>query len=83
MATEIGRELDGRGVHHATEIVTLDADVLDVSTEGDKYWVSVRFTGQVREDGEPLPHAIDEVWNLTKPVKGGSGWLLAGIAQFA
>jgi predicted lipid-binding transport protein (Tim44 family) len=83
MATEIGRELDGRGMHHPTEIVTLEADVLDVSTEGDKYWVSVRFTGQVREDGEPLPHAIDEVWNLTKPVKGGSGWLLAGISQLA
>ena len=83
MATEIGRELDGRGTHHPTEIVALDADVLDVSTEGDKYWVSVRFTGQVREDGEPLAHAIDEVWNLTKPVKGGSGWLLAGISQLA
>ena len=83
MATEMGRELDQRGLHHPTEIVTLDADVLDVSTEEDKYWISVRFTGQVKEDGEPLPHSIDEVWNLTKPVKGGSGWLLAGISQVA
>lgn len=83
MATEIGRELDKRGLHHPTEIVTLDADVLDVSTEEDKYWISVRFTGQVKEDGESLPHSIDEVWNLTKPVKGGSGWLLAGISQAA
>ena len=83
MATEIGRELDKRGLHHPTEIVALDADVLDVSTEEDKYWISVRFTGQVKEDGEPLPHSIDEVWNLTKPVKGGSGWLLAGISQVA
>jgi predicted lipid-binding transport protein (Tim44 family) len=83
MAAEIGRELDSRGLHHPTEIVTLDADVLDVSTEDDKYWVSVRFTGLVKEDGEPLPHSIDEVWNLTKPVKGGSGWLLAGISQLA
>jgi predicted lipid-binding transport protein (Tim44 family) len=83
MATEIGRELDNRGVHQPTEIVTLDADVLDVATEDDKYWVSVRFTGLVKEDGEPLPHSIDEVWNLTKPVKGGSGWLLAGISQLA
>jgi predicted lipid-binding transport protein (Tim44 family) len=83
MATEIGRELDQRGLHHPTEIVTLDADVLDVSTEDDKYWVSVRFTGLVKEDGEPVPHSIDEVWNLTKPVKGGSGWLLAGISQLA
>jgi predicted lipid-binding transport protein (Tim44 family) len=83
MATEMARELDQRGLHHPTEIVTLDAEVLDVSTEEDKYWISVRFTGQVKEDGEPLPHSIDEVWNLTKPVKGGSGWLLAGISQVA
>lgn len=83
MATEIGRELDQRGQHQPTEIVTLDADVLDVSTEDDKYWISVRFTGLVKEDGEPVPHSIDEVWNLTKPVKGGSGWLLAGISQLA
>jgi predicted lipid-binding transport protein (Tim44 family) len=83
MATEIGRELDNRGLHQPTEIVTLDTDVLDVSTEDDKYWASVRFTGLVKEDGEPLPHSIDEVWNLTKPVKGGSGWLLAGISQLA
>jgi predicted lipid-binding transport protein (Tim44 family) len=83
MAKEMGRELDNRGLHQPTEIVTLDADVLDVSTEDDQYWVSVRFTGLVKEDGEPLPHSIDEVWNLTKPVKGGSGWLLAGISQLA
>jgi predicted lipid-binding transport protein (Tim44 family) len=83
MSAEIGRELDDRGPHQPTEIVTLDADVLDVATEADKYWVSVRFTGLVREDGEPLPKAIDEVWNLTKPVRGTSGWLLAGISQLA
>ena len=83
MTAEIGRELDERGAHQPTEIVTLDADVLDVATEGDKYWVSVRFTGLVREDGEPLPTSIDEVWNLTKPVRGTSGWLLAGISQLA
>lgn len=81
MNAEIGRELDQRGPHQPTEIVTLDADVLDVATEGDKYWASVRFTGLLREDGEALPKSIDEVWNLTKPVKGGSGWLLAGISQ--
>ena len=83
MYTEIGRELDERGPHQATEIVTLDADVLDVATEGDKHWASVRFTGLVREDGEPQPKSIDEVWNLAKPVRGTSGWLLAGITQLA
>jgi predicted lipid-binding transport protein (Tim44 family) len=83
MNAEIGRELDQRGAHHPTEIVTLDADVLDVTTEGDKYWASVRFTGLLREDGEPLAKSVDEIWNLTKPVNGSSGWLLAGISQQA
>ena len=83
MYAEIGRELETRGPHQPTEIVTLDADVLDVSTEGDKHWASVRFTGLVREDGEPQPKPIDEVWNLAKPVRGSSGWLLAGITQLA
>ena len=83
MAEQIGHELDTRGMHHPTEVVSLDAEVLDVATEGDKHWVSVRFTGLVKEDGDPVPHAIDEVWNLSKPVSGGSGWLLAGISQLA
>jgi predicted lipid-binding transport protein (Tim44 family) len=83
MYAEIGRELDERGPHQPTEIVTLDADVLEASTEGDKHWASVRFRGVVREDGEPVSKSIDEVWNLTKPVRGTSGWLLAGITQLA
>lgn len=83
MNAEIGRELDERVGHQPTEIVTLDADVLDVTNEGDKYWASVRFTGLMREDGEPLPKSVDEIWNLTKPVNGSSGWLLAGISQLA
>jgi predicted lipid-binding transport protein (Tim44 family) len=83
MNAEIGREIDERGRNHPTEIVTLDAEVLDVTTEGNKYWASVRFTGLLREDGEPLPKSVDEIWNLTKPVNGSSGWLLAGISQLA
>ena len=83
MNAEIGRELDERGVHQPTEIVTLDAEVLDVATEGSNYWASVRFTGLLREDGEPLPKSVDEIWNLTKPVNGKAGWLLAGISQLA
>jgi len=43
----------------------------------------VRFTGLLREDGEPVPRSVDEIWNLTKPVNGRSGWLLAGISQLA
>ena len=79
--TEAVKDLRARGVHVPTQFDTLDADVLDVSTEADLYWVSVRFHGLSREDGASAPQAFDEVWNLSKPVDGSSGWLVAGIQQ--
>jgi predicted lipid-binding transport protein (Tim44 family) len=83
MLVEVSRDLAARGEHQPTEVVTLDAGVLEVGTEGAHHWASVRYTGLLREDGEAQPKPIDEVWNLTKPVDGSSGWLLAGIQQTA
>ena len=83
MFAEVSRELAARGEHKPTEVVSLDAGVLEVTTEGDNHWASVRYTGLLREDGEANPKPLDEVWNLTKPVDGSSGWLLAGIQQTA
>jgi predicted lipid-binding transport protein (Tim44 family) len=64
-----------------TEVVTLDAQVLDVAPEGGLYVVSVRFSGLIRESegGEPQP--FSEIWHLEKPMNGRSGWLVAGIQQ--
>jgi predicted lipid-binding transport protein (Tim44 family) len=81
MFAEVERDLDRRGVHVATEVVTLDADVLEVATEGRQHVASVRFTAMLREDGAAQPKSVVEVWNLVKPVDGSSGWLLAGIQQ--
>lgn len=81
MFAEISRELGERRSHVPTEVVRLDAEVRDVATECDKHWMSVRFTGLVREDGTLLPKEFDETWNLVKPVDDSSGWLLAGIRQ--
>jgi predicted lipid-binding transport protein (Tim44 family) len=83
MFADAARELAGRGEHRPTEVVTIDADVLEVTTEGRSHWASVRYSGLVREDGEPAAKPVDEVWNLTKPTDGSSGWLLAGIQQYA
>jgi predicted lipid-binding transport protein (Tim44 family) len=83
MAKEIGSDLDLRGEHHATEVVSLDAELLEVTTEAGQHLASVRFTGLVREDAASQPASLDEVWNLSKPVDGSSGWLLAGIRQIA
>jgi predicted lipid-binding transport protein (Tim44 family) len=83
MYAEIDKEIAERGTHAATEVASLDATVLDVSTEGGNHWASVHFQGMLREDGAVLPKPFDEIWNLVKPVDGKSGWLLAGIRQTA
>jgi predicted lipid-binding transport protein (Tim44 family) len=65
----------------ATDVVSLNADLLEVATEQDSHWASVRFSGMVREAPNSAPVGFEEVWNLVKPANGSSGWLLAGIQQ--
>ena len=64
-----------------TEVMSLSAELVDVATEGDRHWASVRFSGLVREAQGAQPATFAEVWNLVKPADGSSGWLLAGIQQ--
>jgi predicted lipid-binding transport protein (Tim44 family) len=65
----------------ATDVVSLNADLLEVATEQDSHWASVRFSGMVRDTPNSAPVGFEEVWNLVKPANGTSGWLLAGIQQ--
>jgi predicted lipid-binding transport protein (Tim44 family) len=62
-----------------TEVFGLQAQVLDVAEEADRYIVSVRFTGSVREQFGAVPDDLDEVWHLTKARSGFGGWVIAGI----
>jgi predicted lipid-binding transport protein (Tim44 family) len=64
-----------------TDVVALNADLLELANEKDKYWASVRFSGMMRETPGTQPVGFEEVWNLVKPADGSSGWLLAGIQQ--
>ena len=86
MTPELAREVEAdiRATGEApqkTEAVTLDAEVLDVATEADRYVVSVRFSGLIRETPGAEPQPFSEVWHLVKPLNGRSGWLVAGIQQ--
>lgn len=75
-------DIDARGgAKQFTDVVTLNADLLEVVTEGNSHWASVRFSGLVREVPGQAPASFEEVWNLSKPADGSSGWLLAGIQQ--
>lgn len=81
MFAEIQMDIRERGAaQQQTEVLDLEADVLEVAEEAQRYVVSVRFTGRVREDGA-APEAIDEIWHLSKSRQGAGGWVLAGIQQ--
>jgi predicted lipid-binding transport protein (Tim44 family) len=64
-----------------TDVVTLNADLLEALTEGNTHWASVRFSGMIRENADGQPESFQEIWNLAKPVSGATGWVLAGIQQ--
>jgi predicted lipid-binding transport protein (Tim44 family) len=64
-----------------TDVVTVNAEVLDVAEESTRYVVSVRFTGLIREEFNAAAEPFDEIWHMVKPRDGSRGWTLAGIAQ--
>ncbi len=76
---ELGRERREAG--QRTEVVSLEAELIELATERDSHWASVRFSGLMREAPGSEAVAFAEVWNLAKPADGSSGWLVAGIQQ--
>ena len=84
MFASIKLDLQERGgVAQQTDVVRIDAQVLDVATETDRQVVSVRFHGLIREDSNGGAAPFDEVWHLVKPTDGSREWAIAGIAQNA
>jgi len=86
LAPEVYREIEAdiRAAGDApqkTEVLTLEAEVLDVVEEAGSYVVSVRFSGMIREAADREAGPFSEIWHLEKPVSGRSGWLVAGIQQ--
>lgn len=82
MASAIGEEIAARsGARQQVDIVTLNADLLELVTESGTHWASIRFSGMLREEDGGVPTPFEEIWNLKKPVAGNAGWLLAGIQQ--
>ncbi|GIK25855.1 MAG: transporter [Betaproteobacteria bacterium] len=79
---EIRLQMNERGdAPQQTDVVTLNAELLEVAEEGAQYVASVRFSGAIRETEGAAPEAFAEIWHLTKPVDGSRGWAVAGIQQ--
>ena len=72
-----GRDADAQ----RNDVQNLHAEVIDVVEDTDRYLVSVRFSGTIRDSSGEPSESFDEIWHLVKPVQGNSGWLLSGIQQ--
>jgi predicted lipid-binding transport protein (Tim44 family) len=82
MYAELALQIDERrGAENRTDVVTLDATLLDIDSTPEDHMASVRFSGMIREDAGGEAKPFDEVWNLVKPAHGSGGWVLAGIQQ--
>lgn len=84
MLQEIRQQLSEREAHtggpaNHTEVLMLDAQLLGIEETGEDYMASVEFSGMIREEPSAGPNPFREVWNMTKPKSGASGWLVAGV----
>lgn len=82
MFATIEQDLSGRADSaNQTDVVTLNAQLLGIETTDNTYFCSVQFTGMIREQPSAPANNFSEIWNLSKPVTGPGGWVLAGITQ--
>ena len=84
MLEEIRSQLAEREAHRGaqpnhTDVVMLEAQLLGIEELDGGYMASVEFSGMIREEASAGPNPFREVWNMTKPKTGNSGWLVAGV----
>jgi predicted lipid-binding transport protein (Tim44 family) len=81
---ELKMQIQERGANaDFTDVVTIDGELLGIETIGDEYLASVKFTGMIKTAPSAAAEPFAEVWNMSKPVSGSSGWVLAGIQQLS
>lgn len=63
-----------------TEVVTINAELQDMTTEPHSMIASVLFSGLIREQPTSTPITIKEIWHFTKN-ENTQNWLVGGIQQ--
>lgn len=69
------------GERSQTDVVQLNAELIDLAEDPLEYRASVRYSGLIREVSGQAAQPFAEIWQLSKPKQGGAGWVLAGIEQ--
>jgi len=81
MFASIKLDLQDRGtIGQQTDVVKIDAEVLDFAAEADRQIVSARFHGLIREEKDGVAAPFNEIWHLVKATDS-SAWAIAGIQQ--
>ncbi|MBJ7310338.1 Tim44 domain-containing protein [Rugamonas sp. CCM 8940] len=81
---ELKMQISERGAQaDFTDVVSIDAELLGIETAANEYLASVKFIGSIKSAPTAAAEPFQEVWNLSKPVSGGGGWMLAGIQQLS
>lgn len=80
---EISLQIQERGgARNKTDVVQLDANIVDVVTEGGQVIASVRFAGLIREEEGAPAQAFSEIWHIQKSATDREApWFVAGIQQ--
>lgn len=69
------------GESHQTDVVQLNAELVELAEDALEYRASVYYSGLIREAAGQAAQPFAETWQLVKSKQGGEGWLLAGIGQ--
>ncbi len=81
---ELKMQIQERGATpEFTDVQSIDAELLGIETVGDDYLASVKFKGMITAAPGAAAEPFAEVWNMSKPVSGTGGWVLAGIQQLS
>lgn len=73
------RDALSNGEPNVTEVLELDAQMLGIEEVEGYYMASVEFNGLIREQAGASPTTFREVWNVTRPISGPGGWVVAGV----
>ena len=73
-------DLQDRGsAKQTTDVVQIDALVVEAVREGQQDIVTVRYQGLIREEANAGAQPFHELWHLVRPIDGAADWAIAGI----
>ncbi len=67
------------GATQQTDVLELNAELVDTAQENGQWVASVRFTGLIREEADAGAESFNELWHLVRPLDESREWAIAGI----